>query len=373
MDASPSRKLRHVAIGAGANVFNMHRPALEQLETVDLVAVCDIRTDIGQQRADEMGCAFFADYRTMLAEMEPEVTVVMTPHPLHAPMTIDALNQGSHVLVEKPMAVHVAETDAMIAAARKNDRLLAVNFQHRQRAGVEAALDLIQTGQIGEIQRVQLVGPWMRTAAYFRAATWRGTWNGEGGGVLMNQAPHDLDLLCYLAGQPKRLSAWTRTLRHAIETEDTVLAMLEWENGALGTMFFSTTEAGPRYMDIVGSGGQLHLTENGLTFQRYDTDLREHIANNPNPFAAPKLEAMDVEMGTGSGDHMAVYQDFHRAILEGGVPRADGTEGVLSLELANAVTYASHAGGVVELPLDRDAYLDLLQRYQAKGRAVTFV
>src|SRR5512143_2045547 len=177
--------LRYVVIGVGASIFPTHRRAQIE-EGVDVVAVCDIRVEPGRQRADEIGCAFYEDYRAMLAEARPDVAVILTPHPLHPSMAIDCLRAGCHVLTEKPMAVDVASADQMIAEADKSQRLLAINFQQRFRPVVEKARALIEEGAIGPLVRTLSVEPWYRAAYYYGTATWRATWTGEGGGVLMN-------------------------------------------------------------------------------------------------------------------------------------------------------------------------------------------
>ncbi len=368
-DRSSQSPLRYAIIGIGAGIVSAHMPAFQELDNIVIVGGADVSATTGQPRADELDCPFFTDHHQLLAETKPDITVILTPHPFHAAIAIDALNAGSHVLVEKPMAVQVAEADAMIAAAAKNDRLIAVNFQQRFRPEVVAARHLIQSGQLGEIQRVTQVEPWLRTVAYYKSAGWRGTWKGEGGGVLMNQAPHSLDLLCHLAGMPKRVVAWNRTLRHSIEVEDTSMAMLEWENGALGSIFFSTAEAGTRRMEIVGTGGILNISEGGkLTFQRYEPNLVEHILHSPERFAAPDLVEEAVPLGNGLGKHIEVYQDLQQAIATGSPVRADGREGLMSLELANAIIYSSYTGSEVTLPLDRDGYAALLRDLQQGKR-----
>lgn len=364
-----SPTLRHAIVGIGAGILSAHLPALQQMATITVVGGSDVNSAVGGARAHELGCPFFTDHRQLLAATTPDVTVILTPHPFHAAISIDALNAGSHVLVEKPMAVQVQEADAMIAAAQQNGRLLAINFQQRFRPEVEAARHLITSGRLGEIQRVTQVEPWLRTVAYYKSAGWRGTWQGEGGGVLMNQAPHSLDLLCHLVGMPKRVVAWNRTLRHSIEVEDTSMAMLEWANGALGTIFFSTAEAGPRRIEIVGTGGILTIHEDGtLRFQRYEPDLVEHIDHSPERFAAPAIIEEAVPLGSGLGKHIEVYQDLHRAIHTGTPVRADGNAGRMSLELANAIIYSSYTGAPVELPLDRAGYAALLAELQAGTR-----
>ncbi len=270
------------------------------------------------------------------------------------------------------MAVHVAEADAMIATAEQAARLLAVNFQQRFRPEVQLARKLIQEGQLGAIQHVDMRETMTRTATYYTMSTWRGTWTGEGGGVLLNQAPHDLDLVCYLLGMPARVMAWTRNLLHQIETEDTAQAVLEWPNGALGAVHVSTAEAGgPQRLEILGTKGSLQLGPNGLALQQFDSDLREFVANSPNPYAAPPRREMPLELEPGAGDHLAVYHDLHAAILTGAPLTVDGASARMSLELANAIVYSSYQHQEVELPLDRQAYLALFEDLKAHHRSRT--
>ncbi|MBI3959042.1 MAG: Gfo/Idh/MocA family oxidoreductase [Chloroflexi bacterium] len=367
MTPNLSSPLRHAVIGVGAGIFSLHRAGLTT-EGVQVVGVSDVVHTPGQERADELDCPFYTDHRQMLAETKPDVTVIITPHPFHASLAIDALNAGSHVLVEKPIAVQVADADGMIAAADANNRLLAVNFQHRFRPDVQAIARLIHSGGLGRIQRVTGVQPWLRTAAYFRQAGWRGTWKGEGGGVLMNQAPHDLDLLCYLVGLPSRLFALTRTRFHAIETEDTVTAVLEWPDGGQGTLYFSTTDYGPRTLEIAGTGGVVKLGEGAPVLERFSPDLLTHMAENPGPFARPQSEVGELPLAeTDVQGHLAVYKDLHRAIREGDAPLADGRSSRDSLELANAIIYSGQTGQPVDLPLDRAAYAGMLAEVIGKA------
>ncbi|HEY3060284.1 MAG TPA: Gfo/Idh/MocA family oxidoreductase [Chloroflexota bacterium] len=356
--------MRLAVIGAGAGVFKMHQPALA-VPGVELVGLSDISEEPARSRARELGVPYFDNHRVLLSALTPDAVVVMAPHPFHAPLALDALRMGAHVLVEKPVAVQVAEADAMIATAVEVRRLLAVNLQQRTRAEIRTARKLIQTGRLGDIQRVEIVATWTRTQAYYAQAGWRGTWRGEGGGVLMNQAPHTLDVLCHLVGQPSRVIAWNRTLYHAIETEDTAQAMLEWPNGALGTLLVSTAMAGePERFEIVGTRGGLLLQHGTLSTSELSTDLRDFLRDDPNPYAKPVFEPGTIELESGSGDHRAIYTNFVSAVRDGVALIADGTQGRLSLELANALTYSSRTGQVVDLPLDRAAYAELLEELQ---------
>lgn len=373
---STPQRLRYAIIGVGSKVYAMHHLALIG-ENVEVVGVTDMDEAVSRERAADLGCPSFADYEVMVREKQPDVVVILTPHPLHAPMAIDCLRAGCHVLVEKPMAVHTGEADAMIEAADDAGRILAVNFQQRLRPEIVKAVELIRSGGLGRVQHLDLAVTWPRTAAYYRLAAWRATWRGEGGGMLLNQAPHDLDLICHLLGSPERVVAWTRTKLHAIETEDTVQAMLEWpdgeEKGAMGSVHISTAEAGrPARLELLGTGGYLRIGEGELSFGRFSEDVTDFLTENPDPFAAPTLqgEPLTPRAGDYTGDHAAVYRDLHAAIAQGAPVSADGTEGRMSLELANAMILSSHTRAEVELPLDRERYAELLTHLRAEGAAV---
>lgn len=174
------QKLRYAVIGIAAGVFGMHRRALEQLGS-ELVAGSDVAVERGKQRAEEPGCAFYADHRQLLDEVRPDVAVVLAPHTFDTSIAFDCLSSGVHVLVEKPMAVHVQQADEMIAAAARYQSLQGVVFQHRFRPELRAARQLLQDGKLGAIQRVGLTAVWPRPISYFASASWRATWRGEGG------------------------------------------------------------------------------------------------------------------------------------------------------------------------------------------------
>jgi predicted dehydrogenase len=177
----------------------------------------------------------------------------------------------------------------------------------------------------------------------------------------MNQAPHHLDLLCHLAGQPEIVFATTRTARHAIQTEDTVQAHLEWNNGALGSLHASTAEAGPpERIVITGTAGILEIGDKTIRHWRFVQDIDEHIAN-AEPFATLEMREIPVTLESGAGDHAAAYRQFLAAV-QTGAPFTDGVEGRMSLELANAMIFSSHTASPVRLPIDRAAYASLLNR-----------
>jgi predicted dehydrogenase len=251
----------------------------------------------------------------------------------------------------------------MIAAADQANRILAVSFQQRFRPAIERARQIIASGELGDLMRVLMVEPWYRTAAYYKSAGWRGTWKGEGGGVLMNQGPHPLDLLCHLAGPPARVWGWTRTRAHAIEVEDTAQAMLEFPNGAPGYLTISTAEAGlARRLQIVGDRAVLELVGDDLSTLHFSPSQSEFRATSTEMWAAPKVTAQTHNLPGDGGGHLAVHTDLVEAIANGHRPRCDAREALMSLELANAITLSSDLGAAVTLPIDRGAYAALLAR-----------
>lgn len=365
---SSSSSLRYAIIGGAAGIAPSHIRALQQLPGAQIVGLSDINAEGGAARAAELGCAFFVDHRAMLAELKPDVAVICAPHPFHPPLALDAFAAGAHVLVEKPIAVSVGEADTMIEAADRAGRLLVVSFQQRFRPAVEHIRGLIDAGELGTLVRVLCVEPWYRPAAYYRSASWRGTWQGEGGGVLMNQAPHTLDLLCALVGLPHKVWGWTRTIAHAIEVEDTAQAMLEYSNGAPGYLSINTVEHGLKQrIEIIGDRAALEWVGDQLTIHRFKESLSDFRANSTSMYAAPEIVSEQITLPPGDGGgHLAVYRDLQDAIATGRTPRTDGSSALMALELANAITLSSHTDRAVTLPIDRAAYGALLAELRGK-------
>lgn len=364
-----STAFRYGIIGSAAGIAATHLNALAQVSGAQIVGMADVAAERGAARAAEVGCPFFTDHRAMLEATCPDIAVICTPHPFHAPIAEDCFAAGAHVLVEKPVAVTVAEADRMNAAAEQAGRLLVVNFQQRFRPVIERVRALVDAGELGDLVRVLCVEPWFRTQAYYNSASWRGTWKGEGGGVLMNQAPHTLDLLCYLAGMPAMVWGWIRTLGHQMECEDSAQAMLEYANGAPGYLNISTVEAGlERRLEIVGDRVAIELIGDRLRIVRFKPSLAEFRATDPGMWSQPGRDQEVLELGGDGGGHLAVYRDLEDAIREGRAPRCDGRSATMSLELANAIIYSSVRGVPVRMPLSRPDYDTLLDELRAGGK-----
>lgn len=360
--------LRVVVIGVGANIFASHLRGLRAVGA-QIVGVQDVDAARAERVAQEIGAPAFSHVDALLAEAA-DVAVVLAPHPLHAELALASLEAGRHVLVEKPLAVEAAEADRMIASAERHGRLLAVALQQRTRHEVEAAGRLIASGALGQLQRADLLGTWPRRFAYFRTAPWRGSWRGEGGGVLINQGQHDLDLLVHLAGRPNRVVGWTRTRLQPIETEDTVQAIVEWPSGIVGAIHLSTVELDEaQRIEITGTGGRLRVLPGRVEVVRNVADFREYAPSDGNPYAPPETEPLDVISGGGAGGrHEDIYRNLERAVAGQEPLVAPASSALATLELANAIRLSSETRAEVALPLDRAAYTDLLTRLRATRR-----
>jgi predicted dehydrogenase len=351
-------RLRYGLIGAGV-VAPLHLEGIAAVDDAELVGISALHHDALDALAREAGCPSFVDHRELLA-LAPDVVVVCTPHPSHPGLTIEALEGGAHVLVEKPLAVEARQADEMIGAADRAGRLLGVCFQQRFRPVIVAAHRVIADGDLGELIRVSVVDPLYRPWSYYRSAGWRGTWDGEGGGVLMNQASHTLDLLCHLAGPPAAVWGMSRRLLQPIEAEDTATAVLGYPNGAVGSVAVSTTEPGVQRIELVGDRGRIEIVGESLVLERFEPPLSDHRAACPEMFGQPALVRAEVALPPGRGDHVDVHRDFAEAIRAARAPNAPAREAIWSLELANAIVLSSHTGRAVPLPVDRAAYAALL-------------
>jgi predicted dehydrogenase len=354
-----SGPLRVVVLGAGANVWLFHRPALEAIGA-DVVAVHDLDRAAARRVADELGCAVAVDLADALRH-DADLAVVMTSHVHHAELALACLRAGRHVLVEKPMAITAGETDAMVAEAARAGRLLAVGVQQRTRREAQVAKDLLHSGALGALQRFDVLATWPRRSSYFRTAPWRATWAGEGGGILINQGQHELDLLCWLAGPPASVVARTSSAMHGREVEDTAVALLEWPGGATGTVRLSTAEHDERQrVEATLTGGRLRLTPGHLEVRRDDVDFRDYAAADGDPYKGPAAGPVEVVTGVG-GTHIDLYRNLARAVAGEEALVSPGHEAAAAVELANAIVMSAQLRREVRLPLDRERYARLLR------------
>ena len=301
----------------------------------------------------------FESSEKLIRSGEVDAVIIATPHYLHTSIGIDALEKGLHVLVEKPISVHKADCERLIAAHKGDKQVFAAMFQQRTEPKYRKLKSLIQNGELGQITRVSwIITDWFRTEAYFASGGWRATWKGEGGGVLLNQCPHNLDMMCWLVGRPARVRGFCQLGRfHNIEVEDNVTAYLEWPNGATGVFVTSTGEApGSNRFEIVGERGKVVLENNKISFIRNEVSMLQFSKTSKAGFAKPEAWNIDVPYDSTGGQHYEITQNFIDAILDGSPLIAPAAEGTNSVELANAILYSSLEGKSIDLPLDGEAY-----------------
>jgi len=289
-----------------------------------------------------------------------DAVIIATPHYQHTSLGIAALQRGLHVMVEKPISAHKADAERLIAAHRARPELVfAGMFQLRAEPRYLKIRDLIQSGELGQVIRMSwIMTDWFRTEAYYASGGWRATWKGEGGGVLLNQCLHNLDVLQWLLGMPSKVRGFCQLGRfHDIEVEDNVTAYLEFSNGATGTFVSSTGEApGTNRFEIAGTRGKLVLENNRLLFTRNESDALLFSKAAKLGFAKPEIWNIEIPFENAADGHSLLMQNFVNAIVQQESLIAPGAEGIHSVELANAILYSSLMGRDVELPLNSADY-----------------
>jgi predicted dehydrogenase len=308
----------------------------------------------------------------MIRSGEIDAIVIATPHYLHTTIGIDALKNGLHVMVEKPISAHKADAERLIAVHEQHAKqVFAGMFQLRVEPRYLKIRKLMQTGELGQFVRLNwIITDWYRTEAYYASGGWRATWKGEGGGVLLNQCLHQLDILQWLCEMPARVRSFCQLGRfHNIEVEDDVTCYLEWANGASGVFTSSTGEApGTNRFELVGTRGKVVLENNRLTFTRNEADMIEFSKTSKSGFAKPDVWNVEVPFENAQNPHAILMQNFVDAILDGTPLIAPGTDGMGSVELANVLLYSSLINQSVELPMDSGAWEKKLQQLIAESR-----
>jgi predicted dehydrogenase len=321
-----------------------------------LAAVCNRSTE---KLSSYPQAKHFARSEELIRSGSVDAVLVATPHYHHTTVGIDALQNGLHVLVEKPISVHKADCERLIAAHTNSQQIFATMLNQRTDPSYVKVREMIRGGELGEIRRSNwIITNWFRSAAYYASSGWRATWAGEGGGVLLNQCLHNLDLCQWLFGMPKRVRGFCQMGRyHDIEVEDDVTAYFEYGNGATAVFITSTGEApGTNRLEIAAENGRLVLENDALVFNRNETPMSEFSRVTDKQFAAPTTTESRFAFPNRGGQHVELLQNFIDAILEGKPLIAPAVEGIHSVELANAILFSSAHNQTVELPLDSAAY-----------------
>ena len=343
---------------------------------MELTAVADIR-EIRRSWAKENlpgSVDIFEDGRELIESGTCDAVLIATPHYFHPDFVIYALEHGIHAITEKPAGVYTKKVREMNEAASKSDKVFAIMLNQRTNCVYRKLHEMIESGELGELKRVNwIITDWYRTQAYYDAAGWKATWDGEGGGVLLNQSPHQLDLLQWLCGMPVKVRAFCHEGKwHDIEVEDDVTAYLEYANGATGVFVTSTGDApGTNRLEITFDRGKVICEHDKLLLYKLSESEREFSRTCPDGFKKPEMTVSEVETDGKNEQHTGVLKAFADRILHGGKLVAEGTEGIRGLTLSNAMHLSSWLDRTIEIPFDEGTFLEELNKRRATSKKKT--
>ena len=355
---------------------------------IDVTAVADIeqsRLDAAKKMYEEAKeknpelpeMAYFDDAIKMMESGLIDSVIVAIPHYDHPKYVIEAFKHGLHAISEKPAGVYTLQVREMMEEADKHPELVfGMMFNQRTNHVFRKMKEIIDSGELGEIRRTNwIITSWYRSQYYYDSGAWRATWSGEGGGVLLNQCPHNLDLWQWICGMPAKIKANLKFGKwHDIEVEDDVTAYVEYENGATGTFITTTGDLpGTNRFEITCDGGKL-VCDDAKTLKMWKLDMptSKYTKEATEGFVKPKMEIIDVETDGKNPQHVGVFNQFAAAVLHGEPLVADGREGINGLSLSNAMHLSAWQDREVSLPLsaedEKTFYNELMERVKTSKR-----
>ena len=360
------QKVRLGIIGVGnmgsSHIKNYLKGAMPEFE---ITAVADIKPDRLEWAKEQL--PEVNTYSTASALMDSgdvEAVLVATPHYDHPPLVIEALEKGLHAMSEKPAGVYTKQVREMNAVADKSDKKFGIMFNQRTNCLYRKAKEIVDSKDFGDLKRVTwIITDWYRTQAYYNSGGWRATWSGEGGGVLLNQCPHQLDLWQWICGMPEKITAICHEGKwHNIEVEDDVMIYAQYPNGATGTFITTTGDyPGTNRLEITLDKAKL-ICENGkLTVYELSVGTDEFTKNSEEGFGSIEYKVYEAELDGRNDQHIEVMNKFAASILRDEPMTASGQEGINGLTISNAAFLSSWLGETVSLPIDEDKFYELLQ------------
>ena len=340
---------------------------------IEIAAVADRREERRQWAQDVLpqGTAIFEEGDALLQSGLCQAVLIAVPHYQHPVLAQAAFKRGLHVMCEKPAGVYTKAVEEMNRAAEESGLAFGMMFNQRTNCLYRKMRDMVQGGELGGLKRVNwIITDWYRTQVYYDSGDWRATWAGEGGGVLLNQCPHQLDLLQWICGLPTRVQAFCHEGKwHDIEVEDDVTAYLEFAGGATGVFITTTGDApGTNRFEVTGTKGKLVCEDDTLTFWQLEQDEREFCRTATEGFAKPACQKVQVETDGQNPQHIGVLNAFAAHILRGEPLVAGGTEGIRGLTLSNAMHLSGWLGRAVDIPFDQELFLQELDKRRASSR-----
>lgn len=360
-EVSTIKEVRIGIVGIGnmgsSHALNLYQGKVKQCR---LTALCDVKEErLNWAKEQFEGVELFSDLQTMIDSKSIDALIIATPHYDHPTMAIFALNSGLHVLVEKPVGVYTLAVKELNEVAAKSDRVFTIMYNQRTNPVYQKVKALIDSGELGELVRVNwVITDWFRSQRYYDSGGWRATWAGEGGGVLLNQCPHQIDLIQWMCGMPKKVRGFTHIGKfHNIEVEDDVTAYFEYDNGATGVFITSTGEApGTNRLEISGDKGKLVVEKSKIEFYRNLVGTKEHTNTTLEGFKAPENWKCEIPVEGVETAHVGIMQNFVDAIISQKDQLSPGIEGINGLTLSNAIYLSSWMDQWVELPMDEHLF-----------------
>lgn len=366
-------QVRVAVIGLGMGFSHARTLAAGRIAGGKLSAICDLNPAKQEEAKATLpsDVKIWSDADALIASGEIDAVIIATPHYAHPQVAIKCLSHGLHVLIEKPAGVYTKQVREMNLAAASSGKVFSIMYNQRCNPLYKKLRELIADGELGEIRRMNwIVTNWYRSQSYYDSGGWRATWGGEGGGVLINQSPHQLDLWQWTTGMmPKRIRAFCSFGKYRnIEVEDDVTAYAEYENGATAVFITTTGEApGTNRYEVTGDRGKIVIEDGKLTFWRLRVPEPEFNQQYTGGFGEPECWKCDVPISGDNPQHSGIIQNFVDAIRQGTPLIAPGEEGIHGLTLSNAMHLSTWTDHWVDLPLDEDLYYELLQERIAQS------
>lgn len=333
-----------------------------------VTAVCDLKQDRLDWAKNEVckdaDVAYFTDYKDMLACGKIDVVVIATPHYFHPIIGMDAFRAGLNVISEKPIGVYTKNVVDFIKVAKESGKVFGLMFNQRTNPAYQKIREIVQSGELGELKRcVWIITDWYRTQAYYNSGGWRATWAGEGGGVLLNQCPHQLDLWQWIFGMPNRIRAFCSFGKyHDIEVEDDVTAYAEYPNGSTGVFITTTGECpGTNRLEITGSKGKIVFENNVLKYTKLAVDEREWCYTTTEGFKKADSTTEEIKFEGSGEQHVGIFKNFTNHLINGEPLLAPGEEGINGLSISNAMMLSTWKNDFVDLPNDGEEFWSYLQ------------
>lgn len=376
-----SDKVRVGVIGVGnmglGHINNFVKGAMPEIDITCVADIDEKRFALAKEKLPDVVC--FPTAEALIDSGLADAVIIATPHYFHPPIGIYALQKGVHVMSEKPAGVYTKQVRELIDVSEHSDKTYAIMFNQRTNCVYRKIHDLVQSGVYGELRRVSwIITDWFRTQQYYNSGGWRATWAGEGGGVMLNQCPHQLDLWQWICGMPDTVRAFCHEGKwHDIEVEDDVTIYVTYPNGATGTFVTSTGDTpGTNRLEITLDKAKIVCEEDRDTgssdvwVYELETSISDYIKNAENGFSRPKGAWKKMETDGKNPQHVGVMNAFAAHILRGEPLVAEGKEGIRGLTISNAAFLSSWLDKTVTIPFDEDLYYELLQE---KIRNSTFV